>query len=55
MRLFGNRLTKCSLHVNNLLGQKYAEPGYLGADIPSAGRAVFLNITQELGAQKNNQ
>jgi iron complex outermembrane receptor protein len=54
MRLFGNRLTKVSLHVTNLLGTKYAEPGYLGVDIPSAGRGVFLNITQELGAQKSN-
>jgi hypothetical protein len=54
MRLFGNLLTKVSLHVTNLLGTKYAEPGYLGVDIPSGGRGVFLNVTQELGAQKSN-
>jgi iron complex outermembrane receptor protein len=50
MRLIGKRLTKVSLHVNNVLNQKYAEPGFLGVDIPSAGIGVFLNITQELGA-----
>ncbi len=54
-RLIGTRLTTCSLHVTNLLGRRYAEPGYLGADIPSAGMGVFLNITQELGEQKPRQ
>jgi iron complex outermembrane receptor protein len=53
-RLIGKRLTKCSLHVNNILNRKYAEPGYLGVDIPSVGVGVFLNITQELEAPKNN-
>ncbi|MES1204651.1 MAG: TonB-dependent receptor [Pseudomonadota bacterium] len=53
VRLIGNRLTKCSLHVTNLLGRKYSEPGYLGADIPSAGMGAFLNITQELGGPKD--
>ena len=53
-RLIGKRLTKCSLHVNNILNQKHAEPGYLGVDIPSAGVGVFLNITQELEAPRNN-
>lgn len=50
LRPIGNRLTTISLHVNNVLGRKYSEPGYLGADIPSLGTAVFLNLTQELGA-----
>jgi iron complex outermembrane receptor protein len=54
VRLIGNRLTKVSLHVNNILGRKYSEPGYLGADIPSAGMGAFLNITQELGGPKDN-
>jgi iron complex outermembrane receptor protein len=49
LRLIGKRLTKCSLHVNNVLNRKYAEPGFLGVDVPSAGVGVFLNITQELG------
>jgi outer membrane receptor for ferrienterochelin and colicins len=49
VRLIGQRLTKCSLHITNLLGQKFAEPGYLGADIPSSGTGAFLSITQELG------
>jgi hypothetical protein len=50
LRLIGKRLTKCSLHVNNVLGQKYVEPGFLGVDIPSTGVGIFLNISQELGA-----
>lgn len=54
VRLIGKRLTKCSLHVNNVLGHKYAQPGFLGADIPSAGVGVFLNVTQELGGSKDN-
>jgi hypothetical protein len=49
MRLIGKRLTKVSLHVNNVLNQKYAEPGFLGVDIPSAGIGIFLNVAQELG------
>ena len=53
-RLIGKRLTKCSLHVNNILNRKYAEPGYLGVDIPSTGVGVFLNVTQELEAPRNN-
>jgi hypothetical protein len=35
--------------VNNVLGRSYSEPGYLGADIPSMGAAIFLKLTQELG------
>ena len=54
VRLIGKRLTRCSLHVNNVLAHKYAQPGFLGADIPSAGVGVFLNITQELGGSKDN-
>jgi outer membrane receptor for ferrienterochelin and colicins len=49
MRLIGKRLTKVSLHINNVFNQKYAEPGFLGVDIPSTGVGVFLNVTQELG------
>jgi outer membrane receptor for ferrienterochelin and colicins len=54
MRLIGRRLTKVSLHINNILGQKYAEPGYLGVDIPSSGIGAFLNIVQEFGVAKEN-
>jgi iron complex outermembrane receptor protein len=53
-RLIGKRLTKCSLHINNVLNRKYAEPGYLGVDIPSTGVGVFVNVTQELEAPRNN-
>jgi len=53
-RLIGKRLTKCSLHVNNIFNRKYAEPGYLGVDIPSGGIGVFLSITQELEAPTSN-
>ena len=53
-RLIGKRLTRCSLHVNNILNRKYAEPGYLGVDIPSGGIGVFLSITQELEAPSSN-
>jgi len=49
MRLIGKRLTKVALHVNNVLNQKYPEPGFLGVDIPSAGIGIFLNVAQELG------
>jgi iron complex outermembrane receptor protein len=49
LRLIGRRLTRFSFHVNNVFNQKYAEPGYLGVDIPAMGFAAFLNITQELG------
>jgi outer membrane receptor for ferrienterochelin and colicins len=54
LRLIGRRLTKVALHINNILNRKYAEPGYLGVDIPSPGFAAFLNITQELGAPRGN-
>jgi iron complex outermembrane receptor protein len=49
LRPFGGRLSTISLHVNNVLGRSYSEPGYLGADIPSMGAAIFLKLTQELG------
>lgn len=50
LRLIGRRLTRFSAHVNNVLNQRHAEPGYLGVDIPSSGIGVFVNITQELEA-----
>jgi iron complex outermembrane receptor protein len=49
LRPFGRRLSTLSLHVNNVLGRSYSEPGYLGADLPSMGAAIFLKLTQELG------
>jgi outer membrane receptor for ferrienterochelin and colicins len=54
LRLIGRRSTKFSLHINNILGRKYAEPGYLGVDIPSSGFTAFLNITQELEMPRAN-
>jgi outer membrane receptor for ferrienterochelin and colicins len=53
-RLIGRRLTRFSVHVNNIFNRKYAEPGYLGVDIPSGGIGAFLSITQELEAPSNN-
>jgi iron complex outermembrane receptor protein len=49
LRLLGKRQTKFSVHVANILNRKYAEPGFLGADIPAGGIGAFFNITQELG------
>jgi len=54
LRLIGRRLTRFSAHVNNVLNQRHAEPGYLGVDIPSSGIGVFVNITQELEAPSAN-
>jgi iron complex outermembrane receptor protein len=54
LNLIGRRLTRLSLHINNIMNRKYAEPGYLGVDIPSLGIAAFLNLTQEFGAPREN-
>lgn len=45
LTLLGERPIDIGLHVTNLLNARYAEAGYLGVDIPSLGRTVFLKVT----------
>jgi outer membrane receptor for ferrienterochelin and colicins len=48
LKLLGDQTTTVSVHVNNLLDQRYAEGGYLGVDIPGLPRSVFVMLQQEL-------
>lgn len=47
LHLFGDSTTTFSLHVTNLLSQRYAEGGNLGVDIPGMPRSIFVDCTQE--------
>ncbi len=48
LRLFGQRETAFRLRADNLLNQKYAEPGFRGVDIPSFGTRVWMTLSQEI-------
>lgn len=45
--LFGERETVVSLRVTNVLGQRAAEGGFRGWDVPIAPRMVFVRLIQE--------
>ena len=45
-RLFGERPTRLTLRVANVLGTAYADPGFNGIDLPAPGRTVLLTLTQ---------
>lgn len=47
LHLLRGQATVVSLHVNNLLDSRNAEPGALGVDIPRLGRTWFLRASQE--------
>lgn len=48
LELWGQRETRASLHVEDLLGTGYLGSGAMGVDLPAQGRSVYLRITQEL-------
>ncbi len=53
LRLFGPQAdTLVQLRITNLLDARPSQPGYNGIDTPSLGRAYFLMLRHELGAQK---
>jgi iron complex outermembrane receptor protein len=47
LKLLRGQATVISLHVNNVLDGRGAEPGALGVDIPRLGRTWFLRVLQE--------
>jgi iron complex outermembrane receptor protein len=46
--LLAGRPLDLSLHIQNLLDTRYAEPGFRGVDIPALGRTVFLKVAYQL-------
>ncbi len=48
LRLFGQRETALRVRADNLLNQKYAEPGFAGIDIPAYGARVWMTLSQEI-------
>ena len=43
-----DRLTEASLHINNLLNQKFSHGGDRGVDIPAVGFSAILSLTQHI-------
>lgn len=48
LRLLGQRETALRVRAENILNQKYAEPGFRGIDIPAFGARVWVTLTQEI-------
>lgn len=47
-RFLRGRSTLFGLRVENLLDERYVDPGHGGVDLPALGRSVSFTITQEL-------
>ena len=46
IKLFGEQETRFTLKCSNLLDQRYAEPGFLGIDVPGLGRQIAVRMEQ---------
>jgi iron complex outermembrane receptor protein len=48
IRLIGQRETAFRVRADNVLNQKFVEPGFAGIDVPSFGARVWATLSQEI-------